>query len=40
MPTIRAHVRWVDEEEIGLSFATPIPIQIIAGWLSEDLHLS
>ena len=35
MPPLRAYVRWSDEEEIGLSFAAPIPIEIIAGWLGE-----
>lgn len=35
MPPIRAHVRWTEEEELGLSFETPIPIGLIAGWLNE-----
>jgi len=40
MPTIKAHVRWVQEDEMGLSFEAPIPIQIIAGWLNDGVHLS
>ena len=40
MPTIRAHVRWTDERELGLSFDAPIPIQIIAGWVNERLGVS
>ena len=40
MPPLRAFVRWCDEEELGLSFAAPIPIQIIAGWLGERTLVS
>lgn len=40
MPTIRAHVRWADEHELGLSFDAAIPIQIIAGWVNERLQVS
>lgn len=35
LPPLRAFVRWADEEELGLSFTAPIPIEIIAGWLDE-----
>lgn len=40
LPAIRAHVRWAEEAELGLFFESPIPIQIIAGWLSERLRVS
>lgn len=40
MPPIRAHVRWVDEDELGLSFETPIPIGVIASWLDETWRVS
>ena len=40
LPTIRAHVRWADEAELGLFFESPIPIQIIAGWLGGRLRVS
>jgi len=40
LPTIRAHVRWAAEDELGLYFESPIPIQIIAGWLNERLRVS
>lgn len=33
LPSIHAYVRWVDGEEAGLSFETPIPMQIIATWV-------
>lgn len=35
LPPIDTFVRWSDEHEIGLSFATPLPIQIITDWLAE-----
>ena len=35
MPPLRAFVRWADKDELGLSFAAPIPIEIVAGWLGE-----
>ena len=40
LPPVRAFVRWSDDEEIGLSFAAPIPIEIIAGWLGERALIS
>lgn len=33
LPSIQAYVRWVDGEEAGISFDTPIPMQIIATWV-------
>lgn len=39
MPAIRAHVRWAEEDEVGLSFETPVPIGVIAGWLSDRLRV-
>jgi hypothetical protein len=33
---MRAFVRWSDDDELGLSFAAPIPMEIIAGWMGEQ----
>jgi len=33
LPAVSAFVRWVDDAELGLSFETPIPMQIIAQWI-------
>jgi hypothetical protein len=33
LPSISAYVRWADDEEAGLAFETPIPMQIIANWI-------
>ena len=35
LPGLRGYVRWTDGLEAGLVFESPIPIQIIAGWLGE-----
>ncbi len=35
IPPIKTYVRWVADEELGLVFETPLPIQIIALWLDE-----
>ncbi len=35
LPGLRTYVRWTDGHHCGLVFESPIPIQIIAGWLSE-----
>jgi hypothetical protein len=35
LPSIAAYVRWTDGDEAGLVFETPIPMQIIAQWVSE-----
>ena len=40
LPPMKAFVRWTDGEYAGLSFATPLPIQIIAGWLDERIRVS
>jgi hypothetical protein len=37
---ITAFVRWCDGEEVGLSFETPIPMQVIAHWIEGQLRLS
>ena len=34
LPSITAYVRWTDGDEAGLIFETPIPMQIIAHWIS------
>lgn len=36
MSPIRAFVRWCDDGELGLSFAAPIPMEIIAAWMGEQ----
>jgi len=33
LPSMKAYVRWVDSDEAGLTFETPIPMQIIACWI-------
>ena len=40
LPAIPAYVRWSDGEESGLSFETPIPMQIIAHWIDGRIKLS
>lgn len=35
MPSLKAFVRWSDGEELGLVFAAPIPIEIIASWAGD-----
>lgn len=40
MPTISAYVRWSDGGESGLSFETPIPMQIIASWVDGRIRVS
>ena len=39
LPSISAHVRWVDDGEIGLAFDTPVPI-IIAQWMEGRIACS
>jgi hypothetical protein len=33
LPSLNAFIRWIDGDEAGLAFETPIPMQIIAHWL-------
>jgi hypothetical protein len=40
LPAIKCYVRWVTNSEIGLSFETPLPIQIIADWIDERVSVS
>jgi hypothetical protein len=40
LPTIKAFVRWEDETELGLAFEAPLPIQLIAEWMSERVNVS
>lgn len=40
LPSIQAYVRWVDGEEAGLSFETPIPMQIIATWVEGRTRIA
>jgi len=39
LPSINAYVRWSDGDECGLSFETPIPMQIIAHWLEGRIRV-
>lgn len=36
LPALRAFVRWTHGLDTGLIFATPIPIQVITDWLTEQ----
>lgn len=36
MPGLRAFVRWTHGQHAGLSFESPIPLQVITGWLTAD----
>lgn len=40
LPSLTAFVRWTDGEESGLAFETPIPMPIIAHWISSVKRLS
>lgn len=40
LPTIKAFVRWKDELELGLVFESPLPMQLIAQWMSERVRVS
>ena len=40
LPTIKAFVRWKDENELGLAFEAPLSIQLIAKWTNERMHVS
>jgi hypothetical protein len=37
LPPINAYVRWSNADESGLVFETPIPMQIVAGWIDRTL---
>lgn len=40
LPSIKAFVRWSDDGESGLQFATPIPTQVIGQWMDGRLRVS
>lgn len=40
LPSIRAFVRWSDDCDSGLLFATPIPTQVIGQWVDGRLRVS
>lgn len=40
LPSIRAFVRWSENCESGLLFATPIPTQVIGQWVDGRLRVS
>jgi hypothetical protein len=40
LPAIKAFVRWNDDTELGLAFESPLPIQLIAEWMGERVHVS
>ena len=35
LPSLRAFIRWTHGQDTGLTFETPMPIQVIAHWLTE-----
>lgn len=40
LPTMKTYVRWKDENELGLIFEAPLPIQLIAEWLGDRINIS
>jgi len=40
LPAVKCYVRWIANGEIGLSFETPLPIQIIADWIDNRVTVS
>lgn len=40
LPPTAAYVRWVEGEECGLAFETPIPLQVIASWVGSRVRLT
>lgn len=40
LPLLTAFVRWCDEEEVGLVFAAPIPMHILAHWVDDHISIA
>lgn len=40
LPSLRAYVRWTRGQDTGLTFETPMPIQVITQWLREQPHVT
>jgi len=40
LPSLEAYVRWSESDEAGLVFETPIPMQIIAGWIDGRIPVT
>lgn len=40
LPPVSAFIRWSDDEELGVSFGVPMPIEVIAQWLDQRSHVS
>lgn len=40
LPALRAFVRWTQGQDTGLTFETPIPIQILTEWLTDQPHVT
>lgn len=40
MPPVRSFVRWIADQELGLMFEAPLPIQLIARWIDERVSVS
>jgi hypothetical protein len=39
MPSIKTYVRWAADNDLGLAFETPLPIQIIAEWVNGRVNV-
>lgn len=39
LPSLRAYVRWTDGLESGLTFERPIPMQVMANWISGRMKV-
>jgi hypothetical protein len=35
LPSLQSFVRWTEGQDVGLTFQTPMPIQVIAQWLTD-----
>lgn len=40
LPSLDAYVRWSSDDEAGLVFETPIPMQVIANWIEGRVRLA
>lgn len=40
LPSLKAYVRWTDGFDSGLTFQTPIPMQVLADWISGRMKVS
>jgi hypothetical protein len=40
MPPLSAFIRWSDDHDLGLSFSSPLPLEVISRWLIGRRHVS